>query len=155
MLFRSHLLAQHGIESIVIEDRSQEYVEARIRAGVLEHGAVRTLTEAGVAERLHREAMRHDGIYLQWPGERHRLDFPDLCGQSVWVYGQTELTKDLYRIRVGEGQPIFFEVQDVVIADADSDHPRVTFTDSEGAAQVIECDYVAGCDGFQIGRAHV
>ena len=146
-LLLSHLLAQHGIESIVIEDRSQEYVEARVRAGVLEHGAVSTLTDAGVAERLHREAMRHDGIYLQWPGERHNLNFPELCGQSVWVYGQTELTKDLFRIRTAEGQHFHFEVSDVRIDDP-LGSPIIRFTDKDGAQQSIECDVVAGCDGF-------
>ena len=147
-LLLSHLLAQQGIESVIVEDRSREYVEARVRAGVLEHGAVKTLTDAGLAERLHREGSRHDGIYLQFPGERHRLDFPDLCGESVWVYGQTELTKDLFASRLANGQQIHFEATEVQIIDADTDRPRVTFVDSDGHPQVIECDYVAGCDGF-------
>lgn len=146
-LLLSHLLAQSGIDSVLLEDRSQEYVEARIRAGVLEHWAVQTLTDAGVGERLHREALRHDGIYLQWPGERHRLDFPDLCDQSVWVYGQTELTKDLYRIRAAEGQQIHFEVSDVRI-DEPLGRPRIHFTDRTGAPQVLDCEVVVGCDGF-------
>lgn len=146
-LLLSHLLAQQGIESVVLEDRSREYVEARIRAGVLEHGAVQTLTDAGVADRLHREAMRHDGIYLQWPGERHNINFPELCGQSVWVYGQTELTKDLFRIRTEQGQQIQFEVSDVRIDDP-LGSPRVSYVDSEGVPQVLECAIVAGCDGF-------
>ena len=119
-----------------------------MRAGVLEHGSVRTLTHAGLGERLHREGLRHDGIYLQWPGERCRLDFPDLCGQSVWVYGQTEVTKDLFRIRLDAGQQIHFEVSDVRIEDPLSESPRISFTDVSGAAQVLECDVIAGCDGF-------
>ena len=147
-LLLSQLLAAQGIESIIVENRSREYVEARIRAGVIEHGAVQALTDAGVAERLHREGKRHDGIYLQWEGERHHLDFPALCGQSVWVYGQTELTKDLINIRQAAGQEIFWEVADTRIEGADSDSPRVTFTDADGSPQVIECDLVAGCDGF-------
>ena len=155
-LLLSHLLAQRGIESVIVENRSQDYVEARIRAGVIEHGAVAALTDAGVAERLHREGLRHDGIHLQWPGERRRLDFPDLCGQSVWVYGQTELTKDLFRIRLAAGQEIHFDVSDVVIQDPLSDDPQVTFTDASGAAQVLECDVVAGCDGFHgVSRATI
>ncbi len=147
-LLLSQLLSHHGIDSVIIETRSQEYVEARIRAGVIEHGAVQTLTEAGVADRLHREGMRHDGIYLQWPGERHHLDFPDLCGQSVWVYGQTELTKDLFRIRLEAGQPIHFEVSDVSIIDPLAERPGIAFTDADGTPQLLECDAVAGCDGF-------
>jgi p-hydroxybenzoate 3-monooxygenase len=146
-LLLSHLLARQGIESVVIENRSQEYVEARIRAGVIEYDAVRTLTEAGVADRLHAEGMRHDGIYLNWPGERQHIDFPDLCGQSVWVYGQTELTKDLFRIRAAAGQQIHFEVSDVRIEDP-LDDPVVHFTDRNGVAQQLACDVVAGCDGF-------
>jgi p-hydroxybenzoate 3-monooxygenase len=146
-LLLSQLLAAEGIDSIIVEDRSQEYVEARIRAGVIEHDAVRTLTAAGVAERLHAEGMRHDGIYLNWPGERHHIDFPELCGQSVWVYGQTELTKDMFRIRAEAGQQIHFEASDVHIEDP-LGSSRVTFTDKDGAAQVIECEVVAGCDGF-------
>ena len=91
--------------------------------------------------------MRHDGIYLQWPGERHNLNFPDLCGQSVWVYGQTELTKDLFRIRAADGQQFHFEVSDVRIDDP-LGSPVIRFTDKDGVAQTIECDAVAGCDGF-------
>ena len=147
-LLLSHLLAEQGIESVIVENRSREYVEARVRAGVLEHGAVDVLTRAGLAERLHREGMRHDGIYLQWPSERHRLDFPELCGQSVWVYGQTELTKDLFRIRLDAGQDIRFEAQDVRIEDHTTDAPRIRYTDAQGVEQVIECEAVAGCDGF-------
>jgi len=147
-LLLSHLLAQRGIDSVIVENRSREYVEARVRAGVLEHGAVETLTSAGLGERLHREGLRHDGIYLQWPGERQRLDFPDLCGQSVWVYGQTELTKDLFRARHDGGQQIFFEVSDTRIEDVLSERPRITFTDRDGVRQEVECDVVAGCDGF-------
>ena len=155
-LLLSHLLAQLGIDSVIVENRSREYVEARVRAGVLEHGAVQTLTDAGVADRLHREGMRHDGIYLQWPGERHRLDFPDLCGQSVWVYGQTELTKDLYRIRLEAGQEIVFEAQDVRIEDHTTDAPCITYTDATGTRQEITCDVVAGCDGFHgVSRATI
>jgi len=147
-LLLSQLLSQNGIESVLLENRTRDYVESRIRAGVIEHGAVQTLTAAGVADRLHREGMRHDGIYLQWPGERHHLDFPDLCGRSVWVYGQTELTRDLFRIRAEAGQPIHFEVADVAIVDPLSDRPQIRFTDASGVRQVLECDVVAGCDGF-------
>jgi p-hydroxybenzoate 3-monooxygenase len=155
-LLLSHLLAQQGVESVIIENRSRAYVEARIRAGVIEHGAVDTLTRAGVADRLHREGMRHDGIYLQLPGERHHLDFPDLVGSSVWVYGQTELTKDLIAARVAAGQPIEWEVASTAIHDVTGDRPAVSYVDSFGAAQRVECDFVAGCDGFHgVSRATI
>ena len=147
-LLLSQILAKHGIESVIVENRSQDYVLARIRAGVIEHGAVDVLTDYGVGERLHREGMRHDGVYLQWPGERRRIDFVESCGHSVWVYGQTEITKDLIGTREADGQQIFWSVSDTAIHDADTDNPRVTFVDADGNAQTIEADYVAGCDGF-------
>ena len=147
-LLLSQVLAQHDIESVVVENRSQDYVLARVRAGVIEHGAVDVLTDYGVADRLHREGMRHDGVYLQWPGERHRIDFVESCGRSVWVYGQTEITKDLIAIREAAEQRFFWEVSGTAIHDADTDRPRVTFVDADGNEQVLEADYVAGCDGF-------
>ena len=94
-LLLSHLLAQDGIESVVVETRSREYVEARIRAGILESSSVELLDSVGLGKRLHAEGDQHRGIYLQWPGERHHLDFVDLVGRGVWVYGQTEVQKDL------------------------------------------------------------
>jgi p-hydroxybenzoate 3-monooxygenase len=147
-LLLSHLLAQHGIESVIVENRSRAYVEARVRAGVLEQGTVELLTAVGAGERLHREGLRHDGIHLQWPGERHHLDFPDLCGRSVWIYGQTEVVKDLIHLRSAAGQQLHFEVSDTAVQDVDTDRPRITFTDSGGAVQELVCDLVAGCDGF-------
>jgi len=147
-LLLSQILAMLGIESVIVENRSQDYVLARIRAGVIEHGAVDVLTDYGVADRLHREGMRHDGVYLQWPGQRHRVDFVESCGRSVWVYGQTEITKDLIGVREADGQRFFWEVSDTAILDVDTDRPRVTFLDADGNARVVEADYVAGCDGF-------
>jgi p-hydroxybenzoate 3-monooxygenase len=155
-LLLAQILARHGVESVIVENRSRDYVEARIRAGVVEHGAVDVLTHYGVGERLHREGMRHDGVHLQWPGERRRIDFVESCGHSVWVYGQTEITKDLINARVADDQPIFWEVSGTTILDADSDFPRVSFVDSDGTPQVIEADYVAGCDGFHgVSRATI
>jgi p-hydroxybenzoate 3-monooxygenase len=152
-LLLSHLLARRGVDSIVVESRSREYVEARIRAGIVEHGAVRTLLDAGVGERLLREGVRHDGIYLQWPGERYRVDFPALCGQSVWVYGQTEIQKDLAEARLAAGQQIEWSVSDTRILDAETGAPRVRFVDSSGVPREIRCDLVAACDGFHgVGR---
>jgi p-hydroxybenzoate 3-monooxygenase len=147
-LLLAQLLSRHGIDSIIVENRTRDYVEARIRAGVLEQPAVELLTEAGVGERLHREGLRHDGIYLQWPGERQHLDFPDLCGRSVWVYGQTEVVKDLIGARLADGQILHFDVRDTAIHDVETDRPRITFTAVDGTAQEIVCDIVAGCDGF-------
>lgn len=155
-LLLSHLLARRGIESIVIENRSRAYVEARLRAGVLEQGTVDLLDEIGLGKRLHVDGQRHDGIHLQWPGTRHRIDFPELCGRSVWVYGQTEVVKDLIQAAVDTGQPVHFEVSDAQIHDVDGDSPSVTFTDAAGEPQRIDCDVIAGCDGFHgISRPQV
>jgi p-hydroxybenzoate 3-monooxygenase len=147
-LLLSRLLALQGIDSVVLENRSRAYVEARIRAGILEQHTVDTLTAAGVGDRLQREGMEHRGIYLQYPGTRHKLDFPDLCGRTVWVYGQTEVTKDLIKAQLDGGPPLLFEVSDVTPEDVDTDAPRIRFTDAEGNPQVLECDVVAGTDGF-------
>jgi len=144
----SQLLARSGIESVVVENRSREYVEARVRAGVLEQGTVDVLTEAGVGERMAREGLRHDGIYLQWPGERHHLDFPALCGRSVWIYGQTEVVKDLIAARLADGQELFFDVRDTAVHDVTSELPSVTFTGADGVARTVEADVVVGADGF-------
>ncbi len=147
-LLLAHLLAQQGIDSVVLESRSREYVEARIRAGIIEQGAVDLLVEAGLGERLRSEGLAHHGIYLNWPGERHHLDFGALCGRSVWVYGQTELQKDLGRIRDRAGQVTHYEVSDVRIEDVRTDRPRVLYRAADGTEQLLECDAVAGCDGF-------
>jgi p-hydroxybenzoate 3-monooxygenase len=144
----AQLLARHGIESVIVENRTREYVEARVRAGVLEQGSVDLLTEAGVGDRMAREGIRHDGIYLQWPGERHHLDFPALCGRSVWIYGQTEVVKDLVAARLAGGQELFFDVRDTAVHDVTSDLPSITFTDADGVARTVECDVVVGTDGF-------
>ena len=116
-LLLSRLLALQGIDSVVLENRSREYVEARIRAGILEQHTVDTLTAAGVGDRLQREGLEHRGIYLQYPGTRHKLDFPELCGRTVWVYGQTEVTKDLIKAQLDGGPPLLFEVSDVTPED--------------------------------------
>ena len=155
-LLLSRLLHLQGIDSVVLENRSRDYVQARIRAGILEQHTVDTLTAAGVGDRLRREGLEHRGIYLQHPGVRHKLDFPDLCGRTVWVYGQTEVVKDLVAAQLAGGPPLLFDVQDVVPEDVDTDRPRIRFTDSEGRPQVLECDVVAGTDGFHgVSRAVV
>ena len=147
-LLLSRLLTLRGIDSVVLENRSREYVEARIRAGILEQHSVDTLVAAGVGDRLHREGLEHRGIHLQYPGTRHTLDFPDLCGRTVWVYGQTEVVKDLIKEQLDGGPPLLFEVSGVVVKDVDTSHPRIQFTDSDGVPQVLECDVIAGTDGF-------
>ena len=147
-LLLSRLLALQGVDSVVLENRSRQYVEARIRAGILEQHTVDTLTSAGLGERLRREGLEHSGIYVQYPGTRHKVDFPSLCGRTVWVYGQTEVTKDLVAAQLDGGPPLLFAVSDVVPEDVDGDRPRIRFTDAGGRPQVLECDVVAGTDGF-------
>ena len=147
-LLLSRLLTLQGIDSVVLENRSRDYVEARIRAGILEQHTVDTLTDVGVGDRLRREGLEHSGIYLQYPGARHKLDFPELCGRTVWVYGQTEVTKDLIATQLDGGPPLLFEVSNVVPEDVDTDSPRIRFTDAAGNPQVLECDVIAGTDGF-------
>ena len=147
-LLLSRLLQLQGIDTVVLENRSRDYVEARIRAGILEQHTVQTLIDAGVGDRLQREGLPHDGIHLQYPGTRHHLDFPELCGRKVWVYGQTEVTKDLIKAQLDSGPPLLFEVSDVVPEDVDGDSPRIRFTDADGNPQVLECDVIAGTDGF-------
>jgi p-hydroxybenzoate 3-monooxygenase len=149
----AHLLAQGGLDTVVLENRSREYVESRIRAGIIEQGAVEVLTEAGLGDRLHREGFEHHGIYLQYPGERHHINFQELCGRSVWVYGQTEVQKDLNAARQAAGQVIFYEVSDVQIDDIETETPSVRFLDADGVAHRVQADAVAGCDGFHgVGR---
>ena len=143
----SHLLASDGVESIVIETRSEDYVLARIRAGILEHSSVELLRSVGLGSRIASDGLEHRGIYLQSPRGRHHLDFVDLVGRSVWVYGQTEVQKDLVAARTAQGQQVFYEVSDVHLHDVDGDRPSVTFTDRDGRAHRIESDVVVGCDG--------
>jgi p-hydroxybenzoate 3-monooxygenase len=143
----SHLLAADGVESVVVESRSEEYVASRIRAGILEQSTVDLLREVGLGERLDREGDPHRGIYLQWPHERHHLDFVDLTGRQVFVYGQTEVQKDLVAARTAAGQEIHYEVGDTTLHDLGTDRPSVTFTDKDGVEQRLEADVVVGCDG--------
>jgi p-hydroxybenzoate 3-monooxygenase len=143
----SHLLAADGVESVVVECRSEEYVASRIRAGILEQSTVDLLRSAGLADRLDREGDRHGGIYLQWPGERHHLDFVGLTGRSVWVYGQTEVQRDLVAARRKADQQVYYEVADTALHDLDTDAPSVTFTDAGGGDVRVAADVVVGCDG--------
>jgi p-hydroxybenzoate 3-monooxygenase len=152
----SHLLAADGIESVVLESRSEEYVASRIRAGILEQSSVDLLRATGLGDRLDREGDRHSGIHLQWPHERHHLDFTDLIGRSVWVYGQTEVQKDLVAARTAAGQDVRYEVADTALHDLGTDHPSVTFTAADGMPWRVRADVVVGCDGsFGPSRAAV
>lgn len=144
----ARLLENAGIESVIVEARSREYCEARIRAGVLEQGTVDLLRDAGVGERLDREGLVHRGISLQFDGERHRVPLSDLAGgRGIVVYGQTEVVKDLFDARAASGLPLLFEAEDVSVHDLDTARPRIRFVHG-GAAQELECDAIAGCDGF-------
>ncbi|NYH54531.1 MULTISPECIES: 4-hydroxybenzoate 3-monooxygenase [Nocardiopsis] len=147
-LLLSHLLGLQGVDSVLIERQTADHVRSRVRAGVLESGSVDVLTRAGVGRRLATEADEHRGVYLQWPGERHHVDFTALVGRSVWIYGQTELTKDLMAAREEAGRPAFYLASDVTPHDVDTDRPHVTFTDADGRPQRVDADAVVGCDGF-------
>ena len=147
-LLLAHLLARKGIASVVLEARSREYVEARVRAGVLEQGTVDLLDEAGLADRLHREGLVHHGLELRFDGRGHRIDFSELTdGRAITVYGQQEVVKDLIAARLRDGGDVRFDVADVSLHDLDSDGPAIRFR-HEGAEQELRCDVIAGCDGF-------
>jgi p-hydroxybenzoate 3-monooxygenase len=143
----SHLLADEGIESVVLEDRSREYVEQRVRAGVLEQGTVELLREHGLADRLDREALVHHGIELRFDGHGHRIALTELTGRSITIYGQQELVKDLIAARLGWGGSIEFEVTNVQLEGIDSTRPTIRY-EHDGVTQELTCDFVAGCDGF-------
>lgn len=147
-LLLGRLLELQGIDNIIIETKSPDYVLSRIRAGVLEEGTTRLLREAQVGERMDREGHVHEGFALSFSGRVERIDLKKYSGgKTVMVYGQTEVTKDLMEARKASGAPSFYEVDEVMLHDADSDHPGVSFM-KDGTRQMIACDYIAGCDGF-------
>lgn len=147
-LLLAQMLHQRGIDSVVLEAKSRAYVEGRIRAGLLEQGSVETMTEAGVAGRLHREGLVHRGLHLRFGGRDHRIDLSGLTGgKSVTIYGQQEAVKDMIAIRLAAGLPLHFEVADVAVHDLTSTRPRITYR-HEGREQTLDCDVIAGCDGF-------
>jgi len=148
-LLLSHLLALRGIDSIVVENRSRAYCEARQRAGLLEAGSVELLRQVGLGVRMDAEGLEHGGIYLQFAGERHHLDFRDLTGgRWVTLWPQTEVVKDLIRARVAAGAQIEFEVSDTEVADQHTEAPVLRYTDAAGTRHEVTCDAIAGCDGF-------
>jgi p-hydroxybenzoate 3-monooxygenase len=146
-LLLSHLLHRQGIESAVLERRDRAYVEARVRAGVLEHGTVDTLRETGVGKRMDAEGMAHQGTELRFDRQSHRIDFAALTGRSIVVYGQQEVVKDLIAARLADAGDLRFEVDDVTLSGLDSDRPSIAFS-QDGAQHTLECDFVIGADGF-------
>ena len=146
-LLLSQLLNKAGVATVVLERSSRAHVEGRIRAGVLETGTVQMLYEAGVGDRLDREGIPHGGCYLTDDDLMVRINFKELTGKQVVVYGQTEVTADLYNAQDAIGATVLHDVSDVMINDADSDAPYVEFT-KDGVKQRLDCSYVAGCDGF-------
>ncbi len=144
----AQLLRSRGIESVVLESRSRDHCEKRIRAGVLEQGSVDLLSAIGAGERLHREGIVHHGVELQFDGRRHRIPLSQLTGgAAIVIYGQTEVVKDLIAIRLEQGDPLLFEVADVALHDLTSERPRITYRHDGGEHEVV-CDLIAGCDGF-------
>jgi p-hydroxybenzoate 3-monooxygenase len=146
-LMLAQLLQQRGVECAVVETRSRQYVEGRVRAGVLEQGTVDLLREIGAGERMQTEGMVHRGIELAFSGRRHRIRMAELTGKGVTVYGQHEVVKDLIRLRLEAGGPIVFQADSVSVQDFDGGHPRIYF-EVEGVAHELLCDFIAGCDGF-------
>jgi 4-hydroxybenzoate 3-monooxygenase len=146
-LMLGQLLHLNNIDSVILENRSKEYVIDRVRAGVLEQCTVDLIIASGVGERLKRDGMRHDGIWLAFNGERRRIDFRELTGQSIVVYGQNEVIEDYIEAREASARPLNFEVSDVRVEDITTNRPKVHYR-KEGADHEIVCDFIAGCDGF-------
>ena len=154
-LLLSQLLHLEGIDTIVLERRSRAYVEARVRAGVLEPGTVDLLTNAGVAGRMRREGLTHDGFSIAFDGRQVRIDLKSLTGAAVTVYGQTEITQDLIAARLHLNGALIFEAENVTPQDFGATHPRVTYV-KDGRTEEIACDFIVGCDGFHgVSRASV
>ncbi len=146
-LLLGQLLHKNGVDNLIVERHTGEHVLSRIRAGVIEQVAVDLLDEVGVGARMHAQGLVHDGTQICVEGVRHRIDFKELTGKTVMVYGQTEITKDLMDGRAAAGVPTIYAAYDVALHDIRGSAPRVTFR-KDGAAQQIDCDFIAGCDGF-------
>ena len=141
------LLHRDGIDCVVLEARDREYVENRVRAGLLEQNTVDLMRDLGVSERLDSEGLEHDGIYLRYRGRNHYVAMAELTGRHITIYGQQEVVKDLTTTLIERRVPVHFEVSDVALHDVESETPRITYT-HEGASHEITCDAIAGCDGF-------
>jgi p-hydroxybenzoate 3-monooxygenase len=146
-LMLARLLELQGVESIVIENRDRPYIESRLRAGLIEHWAADLITQVGAGERMKREGVDHSGVNININGDIHRIDFKKLVDKHLTIYGQQEVVKDMVAQRLAHGGPLFFEVDGVSVHDLTSERPTIKFT-HEGKAQEIECDFIAGCDGF-------
>ncbi|MBV9557959.1 MAG: 4-hydroxybenzoate 3-monooxygenase [Pseudolabrys sp.] len=146
-LMLAHLLKLVGVSSIIVEARSREYCENRIRAGLMENWVAKMMVDTGVGARLQREAMVHEGILIAFKNAAHEINFADLIDKRVYIYDQKEVVTDLIAHRVNGGDPILFEVEDTTIHDFGGDKPKIRFT-HQGKAQEIDCDFIAGCDGF-------
>jgi p-hydroxybenzoate 3-monooxygenase len=155
-LLLGQLLHDAGIDTVILERKSRDYVLARIRAGVLEQGTVSLLDKVGAGSRLHAEGLPHDGFDLLFGGQRHRIALDRLTGgRHVTIYGQTEMTRDLMDLRAGQGGKTVFEAGDVALHDFDGASPYVTFR-TGGVTQRLDCDFIAGCDGYHgVSRASV
>jgi p-hydroxybenzoate 3-monooxygenase len=146
-LMLSHLLHLEGISSVILENRSRDYIESRIRAGLLEQWATDLLVDTGVGARMQREAMFHNGVHFAFNGALHYINFRDLVGKGVTIYGQQEVVKDLVVRRLDDGGEILFEASDVSVHDFAGNSPKIRFRDG-GKEQELACDFIGGCDGF-------
>ena len=154
-LFLSHLLHRAGIDCVVLEARSREYVESRVRAGVLESGTIETLEALGLDARMRREGMIDEGLDIRFRGKTIHLDLPELTGKKVIIYGQQEVVKDLIAARLAAGQPLLFDAKVSELTGLEGERPKIHYS-HEGREQILECDFIAGCDGFHgISRAAV
>ena len=146
-LLLSHLLHLNGVQSIVLEARSREYVENRIRAGVLEYGTEQLLADCGIGERMRREGMLHAGVIMRFDRADHRIDFAELVGKHVMVYSQHKVVQDLIAARLAADGQIVFEAREVVVHGFQSERPRIRYRHNNAMCE-LDCDIVAGCDGF-------
>jgi p-hydroxybenzoate 3-monooxygenase len=142
------LLARDGVECVIVENRSRDYVQSRVRAGLLEQNTVDLMHELGVGERLAREGIEHDGIYLRRPGHTQHIPITELTGRHITIYGQQEVVKDLITALLRRGGELRFEVSDVSVHELDGRRPVIEYSPSSGSRERLECDFIAGCDGF-------
>ena len=143
----SHLLARAGIESVAVDIRSRKEIEETVRAGILEADSVRLLVDSGVSDRVLREGHAHEGIDLRFGGVSHRIDFQQLVGNSVWLYPQTDVFKDLVEARAADDADVRFGISEPAVVDVTTDNPAIQFTDADGAKHEIRCDFLVGADG--------
>jgi p-hydroxybenzoate 3-monooxygenase len=146
-LMLSHLLDRQGIASVVVDHRTRHEIETTVRAGILEADSVRLLVDTGASDRVHRDGHAHDGISLRFGGESHRIDFKALVGESAWLYPQTDVFVDLADARDRDGGDVRFGVRDTRVVDVTGPRPGILFTDADGVAQEVRCDYLVGADG--------